>query len=250
MPTATPARSRAISWTSPAKAGCSAATPAHRWPPSSVSRCRSAPSPWPRPVVMPMPAWRPRPARRRRGAGSPTTPWSVEQHHRVRSSVFVEEQGLFLPGRPRCPRRGSVDLKVLGLHGREPAGAVRLFPLDPDGLRWQGDRLAVLPAHRRHRGGAPLVRFAVQTASEPAALMVPTSRWPTSVLRAAGWRRGRLDRDLRRRRAPADGHRLSRRCDDRRQAGDALDAEVDHVSGVPPRARSGHPSRSMVPRVA
>jgi putative N-acetyltransferase (TIGR04045 family) len=92
--------------------------------------------------------------------------WSVEQHHRVRHEVFVEEQGLFHPDDLDPHDEDPSTVKVLGLHGREPAGAVRLFPLDADGLRWQGDRLAVLPAHRRHRGGAPLVRFAVQTASE------------------------------------------------------------------------------------
>jgi putative N-acetyltransferase (TIGR04045 family) len=92
--------------------------------------------------------------------------WSVEQHHRVRHEVFVEEQGLFHPDDLDPHDEDPSTIKVLGVHGREPAGAVRLFPLDADGLRWQGDRLAVLPAHRRHRGGAPLVRFAVQTASE------------------------------------------------------------------------------------
>ena len=92
--------------------------------------------------------------------------WSVEQHHRVRHEVFVVEQGLFHPDDLDAHDDDPSTIKVLGVHGGEPAGAVRLFPLDPEGLRWQGDRLAVLPAHRRHRGGAPLVRFAVHTASE------------------------------------------------------------------------------------
>ena len=44
-------------------------------------------------------------------------------------------------------------------------GAVRLYPLDDDGL-WQGDRLAVLPEARVRHLGALLVRFAVVTAGE------------------------------------------------------------------------------------
>jgi predicted N-acetyltransferase YhbS len=41
---------------------------------------------------------------------------------------------------------------------------VRLFPLDPAGRLWQGDRLAVLPEFRAGGVGSPLVRFAVATA--------------------------------------------------------------------------------------
>ena len=92
--------------------------------------------------------------------------WGVEQHHRIRHEVFVEEQGLFHPDDLDAHDEDPSTIKVLGVHGGEPAGAVRLFPLDPEGLRWQGDRLAVLAAHRRHRSGAPLVRFAVRTAGE------------------------------------------------------------------------------------
>jgi GNAT superfamily N-acetyltransferase len=50
---------------------------------------------------------------------------------------------------------------VLATVGSVPVGTVRLFPLDAAGGLWQGDRLAVLPAHRVHGAGAPLVRFAV-----------------------------------------------------------------------------------------
>ena len=45
---------------------------------------------------------------------------------------------------------------------------MRLYPLDEAAL-WKGDRLAVLPEARPARSGAPLVRFAVETAGERAA---------------------------------------------------------------------------------
>jgi putative N-acetyltransferase (TIGR04045 family) len=88
----------------------------------------------------------------------------VAAHHQIRHQIFVEEQGLFHPsdvdeqdGRPDV-------IRVLALCESVPAGAVRLFPLDPGGLRWQGDRLAVLPEFRTQGVGKPLVRFAVATA--------------------------------------------------------------------------------------
>ncbi|MBW0118105.1 MSMEG_0567/Sll0786 family nitrogen starvation N-acetyltransferase [Pseudonocardia abyssalis] len=83
-------------------------------------------------------------------------------HHRVRHAVFVAEQGIF----PESDRDAHDDdpatLHVLGLVDGEPAGTVRLFPLG--GGLWQGDRLAVLTAHRTSGLGGPLVRFAVATA--------------------------------------------------------------------------------------
>jgi hypothetical protein len=69
--------------------------------------------------------------------------WSVEQHHRVRREVFVEEQGLFHPD--DLDPHDEDPSTIRSQDGREPAGAVRLFPLEPDGLRWQGDRLAGPP---------------------------------------------------------------------------------------------------------
>lgn len=54
---------------------------------------------------------------------------------------------------------------MLSLWGPVAGGAVRLYPLDDEGL-WKGDRLAVLDPFRRRRLGAPLVRFAVKTAGE------------------------------------------------------------------------------------
>lgn len=88
----------------------------------------------------------------------------IAAHHRIRHEVFVDEQGVFA-GSDVDARDAEPDtIKVLARVGGEPAGAVRLYPLDaPDGV-WQGDRLAVAPAHRAGVGGR-LVRFAVGTAA-------------------------------------------------------------------------------------
>jgi putative N-acetyltransferase (TIGR04045 family) len=84
-------------------------------------------------------------------------------HFRLRRAVFVTEQALFdehdRDERDLDPR----TLFAIGLVAGEPCGAVRLYPLDPDGEEWKGDRLAVLPSHRTHRLGGELVRFAVRT---------------------------------------------------------------------------------------
>jgi putative N-acetyltransferase (TIGR04045 family) len=85
----------------------------------------------------------------------------VAAHHRVRRAVFVEEQGIFA-GDDLDPWDAQAVKVVAAIDG-EVVGAVRLYPLDEAGL-WKGDRLAVLPDARRLRVGAPLVRFAVETA--------------------------------------------------------------------------------------
>ena len=86
-------------------------------------------------------------------------------HFAIRQQVFVEEQRLF-SGTDRDRQDDErATLHVLGLWNGEPAGAVRLYPLDEGGL-WKGDRLAVLSDHRQHRLGDLLVRFAVRTAGE------------------------------------------------------------------------------------
>jgi len=84
-------------------------------------------------------------------------------HHLIRRTVFVEEQHLFASDDRDGHDDASSTIKVLGRYDGEPAGTVRLYPLDDDG-RWQGDRLAVLPAFRRHGLGIPLVNLAVATA--------------------------------------------------------------------------------------
>jgi putative N-acetyltransferase (TIGR04045 family) len=92
------------------------------------------------------------------------TPTQLDLHHRIRHQIFVDEQGLFHPS-DLDHHDGEPDvIRVLGLCDSAPAGTVRLFPLDPDGRLWQGDRLAVLPEFRALGLGKPLVRFAVATA--------------------------------------------------------------------------------------
>src|SRR5262245_43695057 len=80
-------------------------------------------------------------------------------HLAIRHAVFVTEQGMFA-GSDQDP----ATLHVLAFVGGQAAGAVRLYPLAEPG-RWKGDRLAVLEPFRNHGVGAPLVRFAVRTAS-------------------------------------------------------------------------------------
>jgi putative N-acetyltransferase (TIGR04045 family) len=112
-------------------------------------------------------------ARRRATCRVADDAWSVDQHHRIRHEVFVDEQRLFYPSDLDGHDADPATIKVLGSWGTEPVGAVRLYPLDVAGELWQGDRLAVLPPHRRYAAGAPLVRFAVRTAGERGgALMV------------------------------------------------------------------------------
>jgi putative N-acetyltransferase (TIGR04045 family) len=89
----------------------------------------------------------------------------IAAHHAVRHRVFVLDQRLFA-GTDRDERDlEPATLHVVGLDHETIAGAVRLYPLDADGL-WQGDRLAVLPEARVRHLGALLVRFAVATAGE------------------------------------------------------------------------------------
>ena len=88
-----------------------------------------------------------------------------ELHHRIREEVFVREQRFFEEG-DQDEHDGAVDtLLILGFCGTTAAGAVRAYPLDDEG-GWKGDRLAVLPAFRPFRLGAPLVRCAVRSAAE------------------------------------------------------------------------------------
>lgn len=88
-------------------------------------------------------------------------------HHGIRLAVFVREQGIFDCSDHDIHDQAATTSHVLGLVDGKPAGTVRIFPLDPaDPLGdWQGDRLAVLPEFRTRMLGAPLVRFAVQTAA-------------------------------------------------------------------------------------
>jgi putative N-acetyltransferase (TIGR04045 family) len=92
------------------------------------------------------------------------TPEQLEWHHRIRHQVFVTEQQLFARSDGDDHDAEPDAIRVLGLCESQPAGTVRLFPLDPGGERWQGDRLAVLREFRTCGLGKPLVRFAVATA--------------------------------------------------------------------------------------
>jgi putative N-acetyltransferase (TIGR04045 family) len=117
-------------------------------------------------------------------------------HHAVRRAVFVVEQGVFPAERGVFPGAGDTDardadpatLHVLGRVDGRPAGAVRLYPLG--GGLWQGDRLAVLPVHRRGLG-ASLVRRAVALAAERGGdRMVAHVQPPNEVFfRRLGWTR-------------------------------------------------------------
>ncbi len=88
----------------------------------------------------------------------------LAEHHRIRREVFVAEQGLFAGDDLDVHDGDAATVHVLGLADGQPAGTVRLYPLDADGL-WKGDRLAVRRAHRRSGIGGPLVRLAVATAA-------------------------------------------------------------------------------------
>lgn len=89
----------------------------------------------------------------------------LDAHFAIRRSVFVEAQGIFENDDRDERDRDPATLHVVGRAGDDVVGAVRLYPLDADGL-WKGDRLAVLPGERALRLGAMLVRFAVRTAGE------------------------------------------------------------------------------------
>jgi putative N-acetyltransferase (TIGR04045 family) len=119
----------------------------------------------------------------------------VEVHARIRHAVFVDEQGLF-EGTDRDEHddvgSDATMRHVVGYVNGAPAGTVRLYRIpstDPDELLWQGDRLAVLPEFRRDGLGAPLVRYAVATASEAGGhRMIAHVQGPNVVFfRRLGW---------------------------------------------------------------
>jgi putative N-acetyltransferase (TIGR04045 family) len=87
-------------------------------------------------------------------------------YHAVRHQVFVEEQCVFAGSDRDGHDDDARTIHVVGFVGSTVGGTVRLFPLDPAGRLWQGDRLAVLPECRTSGLGGPLVRHAVRTAGE------------------------------------------------------------------------------------
>jgi putative N-acetyltransferase (TIGR04045 family) len=111
-------------------------------------------------------------------------------HFAIRRSVFVQAQGLFEHDDRDARDADPATLHAVGLAGDEVVGAVRLYPLDDDGL-WRGDRLAVLPSDRALRLGAMLVRFAVRTAGDRGGrLMVAQVQVPNvRFFERLGWHR-------------------------------------------------------------
>jgi putative N-acetyltransferase (TIGR04045 family) len=91
-------------------------------------------------------------------------PVELAAHHEIRRAVFVAEQEIFAVDDRDEHDENPATVHVLGLVHGEPAGTVRLYPLG--GTLWKGDRLAVLPEHRRSHIGGPLVRLAVALAAE------------------------------------------------------------------------------------
>jgi putative N-acetyltransferase (TIGR04045 family) len=116
-------------------------------------------------------------------------------HHEIRHRVFVEEQGIFDGTDADHHDDDPATVHVLGLCGDVAGGAVRLYPLiDPEAVDvepglWKGDRLAVLPSFRRNGLGAPLVRFAVLTASQAGGRKMIAHIQPSNVgfFRHLGW---------------------------------------------------------------
>jgi putative N-acetyltransferase (TIGR04045 family) len=88
----------------------------------------------------------------------------LDSHFRLRRTVFVNEQALFVADDRDTRDSEPGTLHAVGLVDGIPCGAVRLYPLDPGAREWKGDRLAVLPGHRTNHLGAELVRYAVATA--------------------------------------------------------------------------------------
>lgn len=111
-------------------------------------------------------------------------------HMAIRRAVFVEEQGMFGASDADEHDRDPATLHVLGFWAGEAAGAVRLYPLAEPGW-WKGDRLAVLLPFRRHGVGAPLVRFAVGTASRLGGVVMVAQIQPGNVafFERLGWYR-------------------------------------------------------------
>jgi putative N-acetyltransferase (TIGR04045 family) len=111
----------------------------------------------------------------------------LERHYAIRHATFVEEQAIF----PLTDRdeHDAHALHIVGLIGDVVAGAVRIYPLDSDGL-WKGDRLAVPPEFRHHGVGAPLVRFAVESAGRRGGQTMIAYIQPQNVafFERLGWR--------------------------------------------------------------
>jgi putative N-acetyltransferase (TIGR04045 family) len=124
-------------------------------------------------------------------------------HFRIRHQVFVIEQGMF-GGSYGGGGGGDTDvhdddpatIHVIGRADETICGTVRLYPLGADagpdaGGRWKGDRLAVLASYRHLGLGAPLVRFAVSSATRLGGREMEAFIQPANIafFRWLGWRR-------------------------------------------------------------
>jgi putative N-acetyltransferase (TIGR04045 family) len=118
------------------------------------------------------------------------SPADVAVHHHIRTEVFVNEQELFVDDDCDAFDERATTLKVVAFRDHNPAGTVRLFPLDEHGERWQGDRLAVFAPFRRFTVGILLVRFAVATAGERGGSVMNAHIQPANVafFEHLGWR--------------------------------------------------------------
>lgn len=116
-------------------------------------------------------------------------PAELRVHYAIREEVFVHEQSIFAESDRDEHDENGATLHVLGFADGEPAGTVRLYPLDEPG-RWKGDRLAVLAPYRRRHLGGPLVRFAVSTAAQRGGRQMDAQIQPANVgfFRHLGWR--------------------------------------------------------------
>jgi putative N-acetyltransferase (TIGR04045 family) len=121
-----------------------------------------------------------------RAVGSPT---ELALHLRIRTEVFVREQGFFTGTDADVWDRGPTTIHALGTCGGIVAGTVRLYPLEEDGL-WKGDRLAVLPAFRSCGLAGPLVRYAVRSAGRRGGARMIAYIQPQNVpvFERLGWR--------------------------------------------------------------
>jgi putative N-acetyltransferase (TIGR04045 family) len=86
-----------------------------------------------------------------------TTPWELENYYRVRSQVFVMEQGIYsLTDRDQYDEHA---IPIIAVMNGQVAGVVRCYRKSD--RFWYGGRLAVLPEFRIYNFGALLVRKAV-----------------------------------------------------------------------------------------
>jgi putative N-acetyltransferase (TIGR04045 family) len=118
------------------------------------------------------------------------------EHLAIRHQIFVDEQAVFSESDLDSRDSEEATVAVLGYSDEIVIGTVRLFLLDPAQGRWQGDRLAVLPAYRAHGVGAPLVRYAVATAGARGGRTMVAHIQPANVVffQRLGWvRAGELE---------------------------------------------------------